>query len=104
MIGAVAELDESRKVDVFGGTTPWWTFYVLGGVFLAALPILVARGVRWLMAVLAFFTAIKAAYLCFKMGRAFEPFDLLFAAAAAIATILLLRAFQRTGSVRRASP
>ena len=96
MGGAVRELNPSRMRDFFGGTVPWWVFYGVGGLFIIILPFLIAKGVRWLMALLGFFTAIKALYLFYSLGRTFEPFNLVFALVALMASVLLFRAVLRS--------
>lgn len=90
--GAILELDESRRRNFFGDTIPWWVFYIIGGLFVLGLPLLVAKGIRWLMWVLAFFTAVKALYLFYRLGSDFYWFNLMFAVVALAATITLARA------------
>lgn len=90
--GAIRELDDSRRKNFFGDLIPWWVFYVAGVIFLFIFPVLVAKGYRWIAALLAIFTAGKALYLFYRLGGAFDPFNLFFALIAAAATILLARA------------
>jgi hypothetical protein len=94
MIGAIAELDETRRTSFFGGHVPWWAFYAIGSIFLVVFPLLLAKGVRWLAAILAFFTGIKALYLFYRVGRELQLFDLFFALVALFATVMLLRSLR----------
>jgi hypothetical protein len=104
MIGAVLELDDSRRRMFVGGHVPWWVFYAIGGLFVVGLPLLVQRGVRWVIALLALFTAAKALYLFYRTGVAFSPFQLFFALVALVAAVLLARAWVRTSSSSRTTP
>jgi len=107
--GAVAELSYEQRRDFFG-FVPWWAFYVVGAGLLALLPALLWRGIRWLAALLCFFTAFKGLWLIWAQARhlaAGEPtraFRWLFAAVALGASLLLLRAaLRRPTWPRRAS-
>lgn len=97
MMGALIELDPSRRVT-FWGFVPWWVFYAAGFAVLFTFPVFVWRGVRWLALTLVFFTVSKAFWLCWIQGRHFqagEPisrYNLFFAAAAVVAAVMLLRA------------
>ena len=100
LVGAIAELDPSRRVTFFG-FVPWWAFYVAGGLLLFSLPPLVWRGWRKVTFALAFFTGAKALWLSFLQGRRLsrgDPvrgYDLLFAVVAVVACALLQRAALR---------
>lgn len=95
MGGAIGELDASRMRRFVAGTVPWWAFYVLGGVFIVVLPILVAKGYRYLALVLAILTGAKSLYLFYGLGRGFSVFNSSFALVALAASMLLVRAFLR---------
>lgn len=103
LVGAILELDPSRQVTHWG-FVPWWAFYVAGALLLFTLPIFVWRGVRWLAFTLSFFCAVKAFWLSWLQGRAVQQgdettlYNWLFAAVAAVAAGLLLRAGLTGGS------
>lgn len=100
LVGAIMELTPERKV-VFWGFVPWWAFYVAGAALLLSLPVFIARGVRWLTATLAFFTAGKALWLFWIQGRNFaagdgtNPYNWFFAVVAIGTSYLLVRALVR---------
>jgi len=100
--GAIAALSPDRKVAVWG--VPWWSYYLLGALFLALFPVLLWRGNLWLGRLLALGTGGKTLALCWKQGRLIgsdEPslFTWFFLAVAATTTLVLARA-----SFRRRPP
>lgn len=97
LVGAILELDPSRRV-IFWGFVPWWAFYVAGGLILATIPIFIMRGIRWLIWVITLFVSAKCLWLVWIQARNFQAgvsadlYNLFFAAVAGITAILLLRA------------
>ncbi len=97
LIGAILELSPARKVTSLG-FIPWWSWYVGGAALIAAMPVFLARGVRWLAILLALGTGSKCLFLVWQHSRRLvngQPLDLynvFFAAVALGACILLIRA------------
>jgi hypothetical protein len=94
MGGALAALDEDRKVTFFG-FVPWWAFYLAGALLLAVFPVLVWRKFKWIARILCIGPAIKALVLFWRMGidmqagDGFSAYQGLFALAAVGAASLL---------------
>ena len=97
LIGALLELDPSRRI-VFWGFVPWWAFYVAGAALIATIPIFIMKGVRWLTWFLTFAVSGKCLWLVWIQGRRLSEgtppdfYNIFFAAVAGITAILLLRA------------
>jgi hypothetical protein len=97
LVGAMMELDPSRKI-IFWGFVPWWSFYIAGALVMVTIPIFVARGVIWLTWIIAFFVAGKAGWLVWMQGRSFQQnasvdsYNTFFALVAGVAAMLLFHA------------
>jgi|GEM_PF-2490955 len=97
MGGAIAEIlaDESRQKSFFGGTVPWWAFYVVGALLIALMPVLVWKRYKWLTRILAFGPAGKAITLFWLMGKdlreggGLDAYSLVFAVVAVTSACLL---------------
>ena len=98
--GALLELTPERMKTSFG-FVPWWSWYVIGALMVASLPVFLWRKVRWLAFVLAAGTGTKFTWLVYSQGRHLannEPTSLynwMFAVVAACACGLLIRAALR---------
>jgi len=94
MGGALAALDEERKTTFFG-FVPWWSFYLVGAIILAIVPVLVWRRSKWFTRILCLGPAGKALALFWRMGldlqagEGLSAFQALFALAAVVAASLL---------------
>ena len=103
LIGAILELDPSRKIT-FWGFVPWWSFYVVGALIIMSLPYFIMRGVRWLTWVLAFFVTGKAVWLLWIQARNFhtgiglDAYNIFFSLVAATAATLLWHAAIQPGN------
>jgi len=97
LLGAILELDPSRRVT-FWGFVPWWTFYVAGAAIIATIPFFIMKGIRWLTWLLSFFVSIKCLWLVWVQGRnmssglEIDLYNIFFAAVAGVTAMLLLRA------------
>ncbi len=101
LFGAFLELDEDR-MRTFRFGIPWWVYYALGAAFIVSFPVLINRGIRWLMWGLCILTGFKAFWLCWLQGRRLsrsEPlewYQLFFVVVAVLTSGLLYRALLMT--------
>ena len=97
LIGAVLELSPERKVTSLG-FIPWWSWYLVGVGLIAAMPVFLARGVRWLAILLALGSGSKCLFLVWQHsrhlvnGQALDVYNVFFAIVALVACALLIRA------------
>ena len=96
LASAWAAMTPERMQPTWG--LPWWSFFVAGSVLLLVVPWLVMKRLRWFTFVLAMGPAVKALVLIHRQGArngAGEPMpwhDWVFAAAAMVAAVMLVRA------------
>jgi len=93
---AFSELTPARKTT-FWGIVPWWSFYILGLIFVIFLPWLILKRKPLLCLILAIGPGTKALYLLYQQEKNFhlhkiEWYNLSFALLAMVTSLMLFYA------------